>query len=479
MNYHFNKVDIIHILCASVCLFIVYSCGQFLIEEDSCADNYPVTKSTLDALGGSSYAVTPEDIDCYLKKTQSVGGRNKTHVVKSIDPVVGATGITSYIINFDQGCVVMSADKRLPAVMAMSEKDNLDLDLLPDPAREWLYDLNKSVDDFRLSSSDYLSESEQMNLSFWETLTMQYSEDPFDPPAIPSDYPPGHWVLIETSHELIDAIVVDHLVPVKWGQGAPYNAYCPYLHPVYAPSTHALAGCVAVAGSQLLYYLHYLYGVPSTAPSSGYVSGYIGSSYTQTFSDESPLIWDSMQSDTDAAALLIGSVGKGICTWYGEGSIFQNGQCVFTQSIANDASFPLYVRNTYNILWSIGSMSTSGDISTIANSINCGMPVYVCAHPASASVGHAFLIDSWKDVRHKYVNEYEYVCDDPAIDEMLNLPHYIRISCSQPAGSYFSMNWGYEGLYDDLWFAPLGQWNPGSASYDGTRTYYYGFNVEF
>lgn len=467
-------------LCATAFIIFVSSCGHVLMEDDCHPNDLSVTKATSGVYDESSYYVTLEDIGCYIKKTHGADGWDRGLAVKGIDPVIGSTGVTSYIINYDHGCEVVSADKRLPAIIAFSGKENLDVLSMPEPAREWLDDLNKSVDDFRLSASDFLSESEQINLSFWRTVSAQYTEDPFDPPAIPGDYPPGHWVLVDTSHELIDAVVVDHLVPVKWGQGDPYNVYCPYVHPVYAPSIHAPAGCVAVAGAQLLYYLHTIWSVPSTAPTSGYVSGYANpnNNYTQIFSNESTSAWNLMQSETNAVALLIGSVGKAVGTRYAEDIVLQIGQYSSSQSIAGDASFPTYIRNAYNISWSVGTMSTSGDIVTVSNSINGGMPVYACAHPADGSVGHAFLIDAWKDVRHKYVNEYEYVCDDPIIDEMLNLPHYIRVSCSQPAGSYFSMNWGYAGLYDSLWLAPLGQWAPDGTSYDGTRTIYYGFNVE-
>ena len=42
-----------------------------------------------------------------------------------------------------------------------------------------------------------------------------------------------------------------------------YNIYCPLKSDNF---WHAPAGCVAIAGAQILYYLNHKFGVPATAP---------------------------------------------------------------------------------------------------------------------------------------------------------------------------------------------------------------------
>ena len=457
--------------------FLVVACSK---NELPRVDDKPLNSTTKAGSAISTvleYDVSLDDIEDYLIDRQNNNiDRGISLEAKRIEQVIGSSGIvTSYIINYDRGCEIISADKRTPALLAYSESENIDFHQLPEVIKNWLIDLNTEIEKRKEFSSRELSPAERNNVDFWDKV--KRSSDPFDPPEIPGDYPPGHWVLVDTNHQIVDDVVVGPLIPVKWGQGAPYNNYCPLVRQDLG-NVRSPAGCVAVAGAQLLYYLHYNLGVPATAPSTGYVSGYVYPSqdYTQTFSNESTTIWDQMASQSSFAAPFIGSIGKAVNTQYAYIIEFQNGELTNLQSGATESSFPYYIVDNYGIYWTWSSLTQASDVNSVITSINNGSPVYVGASSANGSASHAFLIDSWKRVKHKWTNVYEYVCDDPMIDELLNLPAVTIITYSDPIASYFGMNWGYEGTYDSLWFSPLGVWNPGDVSYSGYRHLYYNFH---
>ena len=74
-----------------------------------------------------------------------------------------------------------------------------------------------------------------------------------------------------------------------WDQGEPYNEFCPWV--TSDMKERAPAGCVAVAGAEVLYYLHNRYGVPVNMVSEGYCNGVIGN-YSRWFGNADSDVWD-------------------------------------------------------------------------------------------------------------------------------------------------------------------------------------------
>ena len=63
----------------------------------------------------------------------------------------------------------------------------------------------------------------------------------------------------------------DHLIKTNWGQKDPWNSSVPF---VDGSTAKCVAGCVAISGAQMMYFLHNKLGVPAQMYSAG---GYVGS----------------------------------------------------------------------------------------------------------------------------------------------------------------------------------------------------------
>ena len=419
-----------------------------------------------------SFFVTEEDVLQYVSFMQSFGedkGINRSN--PQIEAVSSQSEITSYVVNYDNGWEILAADKRCQMVLAYSEEGQFILEKLPKGAQEWLADLNASVSVARAfhdrqNLSPELNPAEQANVEYWDVIEDRGS---LRLPQTRDDLPPGHWELFRVKQTTVDE-VVGPLVPVKWGQGTPYNNYCP-LYRINNTDYRSAAGCVAIAGAQLLYYLHYQLGVPATAPSVGSVSGYVfidntPGYYTQSFSNPTSTIWDEMATHADSTAALIGSLGKAIDMVYG----IRSG--AITLDLAN------YCLDSLGLTWNWCVYSQASDSTYVIQSINNNSPVLVDAGNQDLSDRHAFLIDAWKQQRYCYEYSYEYIFDDPNDMQSCIFPTILEVTTySAPFARFFAMNWGWEGAYDNVWYAPFGVWNPGAHNFNGTRQLFHHFSI--
>ncbi len=427
----------------------------------------------------SDFFVSERDILDYIAFKNSF---NKDDGIKRNNPIIEplfgrGTDLSSYLVNYENGWEILSADKRCQLVLAFSPEGNLSISELPAAAIDWLNDLNESIchtlDSYRKQGlPPTLDPIERTNVEFWQII--QNNRERIAESPIRSNLPPGHWELIRSDQYLIEENY-GPLVPVKWGQGSPYNNYCP-LYRWNDTDYRSAAGCVAVAGAQLLYYLHYFLGVPESAPSVGNVSGYvfIGDSlngiypgvYNQSFSQPSSTIWDKMESYRDSTAALIGSLGKTVNMLYG------------SESYAELWPLANHFYDSLGIAYTWSSYSYPSDSSSVIQSIVSGSPVLTGARNTQDSYGHAFLIDAYKQTRYCYEESYEYIFDNQDDMHSFPFPELLEtVSYSAPIARYFAMNWGWEGECDNMWFAPLGIWNPRGMEFNGSRQMFRNFRI--
>lgn len=391
--------------------------------------------------------------------------------------------VASYLINYDDGWELLAADKRCQIVLAWAPHGRLIVDNMPLAARQWLEDLNLYV----IAKSDcqsnslrgYLTDDEIESFDYWHYINSR--DVPF-PDWSPENegFPSGHWELTGTGQSLVSE-TVNHLVPVHWGQDYPYNIYCPLVEQQYG-DLRSPAGCVAVAGAQVLYYFHSFLGVPSTAPTTGSVTGYArpNGDFSQSFGNDSASAWGLMPTQPSVIAMLIGQIGKAIGTNYASYIETRNGVITYIGSGASLSSLASLLSNEYGISSSQSYLVNVSDVNSIIGSINNGSPVLVSASvvPDNNRGGHTFIIDAWKQTRYRYYYNYEWIYDDPANNEIWIVPTEVLYDYSSPINKFFGMNWGWDEDYDDMWFAPLGTWSPSDDAYDGNRHFYYNFSLE-
>ncbi|MDE6096494.1 MAG: C10 family peptidase [Muribaculaceae bacterium] len=290
-----------------------------------------------------------------------------------------------------------------------------------------------------------------------------------------NDLPPGHWVLIET--ETIDSkeFVSPKLIKTKWGQSYPWFQYTPFNINSYNLYQHTLVGCVAVALSQYLYFTHYKDGIPRNTVTNATPTS---NGLDYSFSGSSSSIWDQMaidayQNGTNEAALLLGYVGRKVNSQYG----------LTATGSGPEYSTP-FLASIYNTSFSRIPLSYDYIVSTIDK----GYPLISDARSNKLtngttllySTGHYFIIDQYKSlsVTTKYTYGWERDPwnsedgDDPwesnDVDENGNVITwaYTNEIIKNYDYQWISMNWGYDGYYDSVFYSPTGSWEVENTIYN-------------
>jgi len=235
------------------------------------------------------------------------------------------------------------------------------------------------------------------------------------------------------------------------------------------------AGCVAIAGSQMLYYLHSKDGIPITSPASGSCTGHVyDNSYVQSFWNFSSSTWSAMQTPRTYisdiyAALLVGDVGKKLNMSYA-----WNGSGAYTSDLKDDVFQPY----GWNCVYSNAYLSNK-----IVSNLQNGFPV-VCAGDREDrginKIGHAFLVDRYKRYRTKTTSYYEWEYDDPNYPGLLpNIRPKTEISYGSPHISYYGMNWGqWNTTANASWCSLSGVWQYNNLPpYQYDRKMVYDFSI--
>ena len=418
------------------------------------------------------YAVTSEDIERYVSEKQRCSTDNAFEV-KSIVPYYAKSGeLSSYVINYENGWEIVAADKRGPAVLASSEEGAFIYEELPPAAKWYLDDLNEEVDAFRRensvkSANKPLSVEQEANLAFWNSFLPQEDREPDIHSDVNMRYP-GYWVLVDTQRRDYYYMMVYPIVEVNWDQGSPYNQYCPYYSPALQERT--AAGCVAVAGAQLIHYFHNHFGRPTKAPAGAITSGYVsdlGGANTacMTVTKYNTTIWDSMANNPDSSSIIIAHIGRKINTLYGT-----------QMSTAFTDNLVYFIRDSCQIACSCKDYQNSLDTALVISNLNAGLPVLAEAQLDNTTTHHTFIINSWWQKRYQYTYTYEFVFYNPdEVPEGYYVPDKVEVEYSSILSRYYTMNWGWGGSYNQTKFLANYSWHPGGDQYNTNRYIYYNF----
>ena len=466
----------------------------------SCGDPFPVpTKPVLSDEGSSDKTTRPRrsylnhrgtfvsigDIQNYIKRDYPAT-RSLQAGEARIDPYLdGSSGDTlMYIINYPngQGWKILSADARTPAVIAFGNEGSFSLQGAGGAVAAWMEGVGQDLRRVRNSTDDELTFSDEQiagNRAFWaDEPTRLNPEDPIGEE--------GYWEETTTTQlEYINSI--DHLTP-QWCQRPPYNQYCPFASD--GLGGRARAGCVAVAGAHVLYYLHKKLGVPQTMVSQ---ASFDAPNNEWNFSTPSYTVWESMDTLSNynypyafsdrPEALMIGYIGKTINMNYG-------GSFSWT--------LPLYLRT--NLFNPAGISCSHGDYdqSILANSLLNEMPVIITATNLLIPIDfdiHTFVADAYMITRTRFIHWHHWVGPTPSPDpgagsvvlEPGEYGDYTTYTYSSPALTHIKFNWGWpeqwgESHLNDGWYSLTSGWtvhidDNTSYDYNYNRQMIYGFAV--
>lgn len=407
-----------------------------------------------------------------LNQDSAIDSRSLYNVLQRIECIKNATNDTCLYVykKAKGGWTIYSTDTRVPPIVAQSDSGSFEELMRIDAARLWIKSMAEDLAAIKRLPDEKLNFSKkeiENNKNFWESISEpdEFVKQKIDIFEIDTTrlIPRGHYELYATKTYTETVNSVYNLTLTRWHQDSPFNNCCPYR--TDKPDRRAPVGCVPVAGAQVLFYLHYHFGVPEKAPSKGECIGNVDY-YTSTQSDYSSEIWDIMKTDDAAAAALLANCGKLVGVKYGN-----------TGSEASTADLVNKVFKPYGISCEHGVYDSSVLVSNLLTKI----PVILRAVDNSTLMGHAFIADRYKKCRTVTVNHYVWVYDSPSVSgtplpPVLDKHEYVYIS---PTTEYIGMNWGWgEAAYDTSeWFSLTGDWISSYPNMSGYNWYVYRYMV--
>lgn len=440
----------------SISLLCFYSCTQ---GED--VSNMSLIHQNRNAKS-STFAVSIADIHKLISLPSSET-RATTIAESDLEFYIDSQNDTLFYIvdHAEGGWTMYASDKRVPAIVAHSDSGTYAQAITNEGLHEWICSMAADMKTVKATESSKLNiplEEQESNKEYWDSfcdIDKYLSAKAAETRSIVIPDPSfrlGHYEVfsIDTQEEFVDE--VNHITQTRWHQGEPYNHYCPYNS---AGTKRCPAGCVAIAGAQMLRYLHYAIGVPQYAPTSAYCIGN-KNSYSWGVSGQDSTIWDSMPTSvSDAynytAAPLITEVGHLLDTDYDD-----EGSGAKTEDLPN------------KVFAFFGISCTLADYNagTVMTNLQLGKPVIARARARTGYffpnyTGHCFIIDGYREFRTKTTTVYVWVYDEPQTGPYQPtepVRERITVTYSTPHITNIRMNWGWGSTPNDTWFVPTDDW---------------------
>lgn len=419
-----------------------------------------------------NYFVTAEDLNNFVKFRRSASKRSGLTVREVKSYGFDSSQTLFYILNYNQGWEVVSADKRTPPTLAHGDSGEFTMDCDNEAMKYWMNLLADGVLQIRLHNDIVTTASTDKTLTtevgsrpedyvgFWEAISPSTSDTRGDEIInIPTPGPmtPLYYVY-QVDSETIEGLSSSYgpYIATNWDQDSPWNTFCP---PRTVDSNErALVGCVAVAGAQMLYYLHDLFDLMIPTPIHCIQNGDITNSQIE-FDLFRYDVWDNMALydyfpgnppdgySYDYPALLMRFVGDIIGTQYGI-----NGSGASIIDLVN-VFFPLYhIDCTY---------TESYSLSTITRNLSNRLPVLMRGVNSLNGFGHVWIADGYKCTYNKVINYYVSY-QEPKTDVYLALldkddAHYSRTT-TEIVAEELHMNWGLGGAGNGYFAVAPSSW---------------------
>lgn len=444
----------------SVMLFVVGGCYKI---------NVPINESSNSSylVSVSNNVVSKDQVKNYIART-----RPKTKSNKELDYRITPYGGSAddpllYIVNYgdSEGWQILSSDSRVPAVVAHGETGYFSLEEGSPAVRVWLDCMATDMANIRCAPDKDLAFSAEeiaAHKSVWGEAPSRV--------IIPGDEN-GYWEVITTSEWCL-AEEQEHMTP-KWDQGAPYNCYCPLRSD--SSTERAPAGCVALAASEVLFYLHSQLGTPAGMVDYGYCVGDINN-YSRYFSGNSTSIWLGMDpnytypsGDAEEESLMIGHVGN---------IINMNYQNIYSWA------FPSNIRTNLFSFYGLSCNEGAYDADVVRNNLCNYLPIIVTASDLLIPINfdiHCFVIDGFRKTYTKYIHYHYWVPEDPDPWNPKSLPDrhhnpYYTYTYSTPRITSIQINWGWASQWtsnvNNGWYSLTPDWTVTNGG-----TYNYNYNV--
>lgn len=397
------------------------------------------------------YFVTAQDLENFVKFRRDASKRPDLSVKEVVSYGFDNSQTLFYILNYDKGWEVVSADKRTQPTLAHGDEGTFSMDTDNEAMKFWMNILADVVLDQRqISDNETLTRSETADepqevsdyVQFWDDIKHNNLLLPESRSGETYSY------VVETEiNSRID--VYGQELATLWGQSTPWNEFCPFVSDD-TTECRSPAGCVAVAGAQMMYYLKNHFQIDDiTAPLSVSCTGTIDS-YIRTFNNFSSAAWTYMATTKNDRTLqnryfsarFIAYIGELVGVDYGENS-----------SGADTTDLPETVFDHYGISC---VLTEDFDLSIIKQNTARKLPIVIRGKDAMLfGSGHAWIIDRYKKDVIETIKYYA-IFDSPQTEEYLSTLDKSdatkRSVTTTITSESLYMNWGWSGD-DNGWFA--------------------------
>lgn len=280
------------------------------------------------------------------------------------------TDLLYYIFNSvnSGGWVIVSADDRIPPVLAYSLSGNYSVSRTSPAEQQFLEGMEKQIQGLLSSNSDGLPESVHQ----WQF----YLSDPFTPQRGIHDVSP--------------------MVTALWDQGCFYNNLCPPDNSATDYCFHALTGCGATAMAQIMkYYNSPVHGTGEHAYAHP-VYGNLYANFGATTYDWSNMP-NSLSANNDAVATLIYHCGVAQDMDYGPAGSSSN-------ALVIDDAFINYFDYSATANWKWrADYSATGWEAQVRAELDAGRPLFYYGNDNGAN-GHFFNCDGYQGTNFFHFN---------------------------------------------------------------------------
>lgn len=392
----------------------------------------------------NSYTVTPEMVCKYINLA------NKEKVVNIFDPIIRKGDTLAYYIQYDKGWDLISGDRRLPPVLAMSNTGTLDFTNNDKSNVKGIEGILIMVEEKKISN-------DTIKDAIWKLL---------EPPVLIRNtiqnrngvYGEGMWIAIDTVYNL-NTSYKDHILTTKWGQDLCWQQYTPYEN-----GEHTLTGCVAVATGQHIYHFRKNNNREITLPQTITFSDTINGS--PIFSNFSTNAWyglanTNLDTGTDKVATFLSYLGFQLGLDYGTG--LTSGMDTWIIDILNQYKIQADTSDIYSY-------------NRVIENLDRNIPIIVCAtyHNYNPNVnahgsGHAFNIDGYRKnsyesyILFKWEPDYKITIEDihygeqwrfepPEKTDKDGTAYKKYYTADNYIHGYLCMNWGYSGASNNIYY---------------------------
>lgn len=442
-----------------------------IVETRTAYDNTVLGKAT-------QFDISEELVSKYVVES------DESARIRSIEPYVYMGDVSFYVVDLEEGWMIISSDARTKAVLAKGESGSFNLSARNNSNIQfWLQDMADQIHAVKQSNIEVIDRS-------WGKLDLfkHHSRIPIDTlsRSVPNNADSVWIVMLHRSDTTESVLDVPHLLETKWGQMDPWNML---LDPFYSGFFAYLTGAIPTAIAQVLYYFHDKLGRPSglyhsinllsmnpyyeqePGPEFGFILVEKGKTTSVARSDYQSISsrWDSMPLNYTAG--ISNTIGAG----YVSELMIDIGNRLLAIYKDNETTIPTYPFSSYvdlskcNIEYDWGLYNYSIRDSIFLNLSDC-RPVIVTA--TSAANDHAWVIDGYyhkeTTVRNTYTYHYISYSDfqngiipslGVLVDWFISLQELRRFYPNAPKGfdkvtethhnRYFRMNWGCNGNLDD------------------------------